>query len=162
MIPMEQLAQEAARISSLQVEADGGSLRALREIDERRADLNADALAAIQAELSGQHYTSETTEAVATILRAIGLPVRDVEDAGAQHFAVVVVLEERDAGFAFNVVEEAVAGMEKVVYVGGACPLGQSFGGAYSTTQVCLASGDRRGLLIAAPGQAPRNLDGVA
>ena len=114
MSPIEELAQEAARISSLQVEADGGSERALREIDERRADLNADALAAIQAELSGQPYTYETTEAVAAILRAIGLSVRDVEDTGAQHFAVVVVLEERDAGFAFDAVEEAVVGVKKV------------------------------------------------
>ena len=73
-------AQEAAEIASLQVEADEGSEQAQREVDERRADLHVDALDAIQAVLDGQLWTPETPESIATILRAIGLPVRDVDE----------------------------------------------------------------------------------
>jgi hypothetical protein len=75
-------AQEAAQIASLQVEAEEGNEQAQREADERRADLHADALDAIQAVLDGQHWTPESPESIATILRAIGLPVRDVEESG--------------------------------------------------------------------------------
>lgn len=74
------LAQETAQIASLQVEAEDGSEQAPREVDERRADLHVDALDAIQAALDGQHWTPESAESIATILRAIGLPVRDVDE----------------------------------------------------------------------------------
>jgi hypothetical protein len=78
------LAQEAAQIASLQVEAEQGDEQAQREVDERRADLHADALDAIQAVLDGQHWTPETSESIATILRVIGLPVRDVDELEAE------------------------------------------------------------------------------
>ena len=76
----EALAQEAAQIASLQVEAEEGSEQAQREVDERRVDLHADALDAIQAVLYGQYWTPESFEDIAAILRAIGLPVRDAEE----------------------------------------------------------------------------------
>ncbi len=84
----EALAHEATHIAILQVEAEEGSERAQREVDERRADLNADALRAIQAVLDGQDWTPDSPESIAGILRAIGLPVRDVEEsmqADAEH-----------------------------------------------------------------------------
>jgi hypothetical protein len=76
----EALAQEAAQIASLQVKAEEGNEGAQREVDERRADLHADALDAIQAVLDDQHWTPETTESIATILRGVGLSVRDVDE----------------------------------------------------------------------------------
>jgi hypothetical protein len=73
-------AQEAAEIARLQVEAEEDNEQAQREADERRADLHVDALDAIQAVLDGQLWTPETPGSIATILRAIGLPVRDVDE----------------------------------------------------------------------------------
>lgn len=78
MQELQSLAQEAAQISRLQAEANDDNDQAQREADERRADLNQSALDAIQAVLDGQYWTPETPDSVATILRAIGLPVRDV------------------------------------------------------------------------------------
>lgn len=74
------LALEAAEISRLQAEAEQGSEQAQRETDERRADLNESALDAIHTALDGQEWTPETPESIASILRAIGLQVRDVEE----------------------------------------------------------------------------------
>ncbi len=74
------LALEAAEVSRLQAEAEQGSEQAQREADERRADLNESALDAIHAALDGKEWTPETPESIATILRAIGLPVRDVDE----------------------------------------------------------------------------------
>jgi hypothetical protein len=48
--------------------------------DERRADLNESALDAIQALLDGREWSPDTPEGIAAILRAIGLPVRDVDE----------------------------------------------------------------------------------
>ncbi len=75
----EALAHEAAHIAVLQVEAEEGNGQALREVDERRADLHADALRGVQAVLDGHHRTPESLEGIAEILRAIGLPVREIE-----------------------------------------------------------------------------------
>lgn len=76
----ERLAQEAAAISRLQAEAEQGSDAALREVDERRADLNESALESIHAVLDGRDWSPDTPESIATILRAIGLGVRDVSE----------------------------------------------------------------------------------
>lgn len=152
------LALEAAEITRLQAEAEQGSEQAQREADERRADLNESALDAIHAALDGQPYTPES---VASILRAIGLPVRAAEDAGGQHFAVVIVMERDDAQDAESV-EDAVATLvgtdESVLYVGPACPLGVGLRDHYSTVQVCLATADRRKTVVATPGAAPAAL----
>lgn len=72
------LAEEATEIARLQAEAEDDNEQAQREADERRADLNESALDAIHAALDGQEWTPKTTESIATILRAIGLSVRDV------------------------------------------------------------------------------------
>jgi hypothetical protein len=69
---------EEAEIAHLQAEAEEGSEQAQREADERRTDLNESALDEIHAALDGQEWTPETPESIATILCAIGLPVRDV------------------------------------------------------------------------------------
>lgn len=80
MYAHERLAQEAAAISRLQAEAEQGSESALREVDERRADLNESALEAIQAVVDGRDWNPNTPESIAKILRAIGLQVRDVSE----------------------------------------------------------------------------------
>ncbi len=74
------LAQEAAAISRLRAEAEQGSDAALREADERRADLNESALNAIHALLDGREWSPDSREVIAEILRAIGLRVRDVSE----------------------------------------------------------------------------------
>jgi hypothetical protein len=76
----QSLAKEAAEIARLQAEGEEDNEQAQREADERRADLNQFALDAIHAALDGQEWTPETSESIASILRAIGLPVRDVDE----------------------------------------------------------------------------------
>jgi hypothetical protein len=68
-------AREAELLAALQREAEQGSERAQREVDERRADLNEAALDRIRVMLSDQHRTPESLEDVAEILRSIGLAV---------------------------------------------------------------------------------------
>jgi DNA processing protein len=74
-LPASDLAREAELLAALQREAEQGSERAQREVDERRADLNEAALERIQVMLSDQHRTPEALEDVAEILRSIGLSV---------------------------------------------------------------------------------------
>lgn len=77
---LEAFAQEAEHIGLLQAEAEEGSEQAQREVDERRADLYTEAIHAIQAVLDGQDWTPESLDDIARILRAVDLPVRDVEE----------------------------------------------------------------------------------
>ena len=83
--PVSDLAKEAELLAALQREAEQGSERAQRELDERRADLNEAALERIQAMLGDQERTPESLDDVAEILRAAGFPVpsaiRDAEEA---------------------------------------------------------------------------------
>lgn len=157
------LALEAAEITRLQAEAEQGSEQAQREADERRADLNESALDAIHATLDGQPYTPETPETVASILRAIGMPVRATEESSRQHFAVVIVMACEDGEDAESV-EDSVCNLvgtdESVLYVGPACPLGVGFRDHYSTVHVCIGTADRRGVVIATPGAEPTGLPG--
>ena len=69
------LAREAELLAALQREAEQGSERAQRELDEGRADLNEAALERIQAMLGDQERTPESLDDVAEILRAAGFSV---------------------------------------------------------------------------------------
>lgn len=69
------LAREAALLDVVQREADGGSDRARREFEEKKACLNAATLDQIQAALSDQGRTAESLDDVAELLRMSGFPV---------------------------------------------------------------------------------------
>jgi hypothetical protein len=106
--------------------------------------------------LDGRHYTPKMPEGVASVLRAIGLPVRNSDTAARQPFAIVLVVEGGDTEDAEHVCEavtDLVGANESILHVGPACPLGCGYRPSYSTRQLCLDTGDRRDTLTVTPGE---------
>jgi DNA processing protein len=82
--PSSALAKEAELLAAIQGEAEDGSECARRELDERRTELNAAAVDAIEAVLSRRGRTDESLREVAGILRSIGFtvpfPIRGIRE----------------------------------------------------------------------------------
>jgi hypothetical protein len=95
MISPENLAEEEARIASLEVEAGEGSRCVLCEVEERRSDLNVDALDTIGAKLSNHPYTPETAEASPRSCGRSAAP-SPTRATSPRRFAVVLVVEADD------------------------------------------------------------------
>lgn len=88
-----------------------------RQADEMKADLNEDALNAIQGELDGAEWSPERIEAVASIIRSTGRPVRDIDES-PDLYAMVVVVEGAEAQSAWRGVAKLLEGDEATRYVG--------------------------------------------
>ena len=123
---------------------------------------DADALDMIRREARRSGHSAADLAAVAySVLAARDAgygplpPLTAEPNSTARHFALVVVIEADEDEQATDIASELLSEEESVIYVGEACDLGESEGGTYSTSLVCLGTGDQRGVLLAMPYRFP-------